>query len=139
MRGIFYEGRWYENTGMVCCRCGRPVYKSDVSEYIYQCFYCDEDLYSIETKEQDVRHLPPVMIARPVDGITINEQIEYLLDDTNNPRVFNNKQDAETFLIAHGFTAEELEHLYFVDVIEIDEPLLSNWILNDSYQCDKAL
>ena len=46
MSGIFHEGRWYENTDMICRRCGRPVYDSDNPEYRYQCFHCDEDFYS---------------------------------------------------------------------------------------------
>ena len=28
-RGIFHGRHWYKNTGMVCKRCGNPVYKSD--------------------------------------------------------------------------------------------------------------
>ena len=87
MSGIFHEGRWYENTDMICRRCGRPVYDSDNPEYRYQCFHCDEDFYSIEVEEQDALYLPPVMVARPVDGITLNEALEYLLDDTGNKRI----------------------------------------------------
>ena len=90
MSGIFHEGRWYENTDMICRRCGRPVYDSDNPEYRYPCFHCDEDFYSIEVEEQDALYLPPVMVARPVDGITLNEALEYLLDDTGKTRIFQN-------------------------------------------------
>lgn len=38
---------------MVCRRCGHPVYASDNPEYSYQCFHCDEDLYSFEVAERD--------------------------------------------------------------------------------------
>lgn len=48
MGGILYNGRWYADTGMVCHRCRYPVYRSDSPEYVYQCFTCDEDLYSFE-------------------------------------------------------------------------------------------
>lgn len=51
--GSFHEGRWYEDTGMICRRCGHPVYRSDLAEYAYQCFHCDEDLYSFEAMEPD--------------------------------------------------------------------------------------
>lgn len=34
----------------VCSRCGFEVFPSELEEYEYQCFYHDEDLYSIETK-----------------------------------------------------------------------------------------
>lgn len=121
MSGIFHEGRWYENTDMVCRRCGHPVYESDIPEYSYQCFHCDEDLYSFEATEQDAHYLPPVIAARPVDGITINERLEYLLDDTGRPCVFQNQPEAEAFLLAHGFTGEDLEHFYFVEVAENEE------------------
>lgn len=32
-----------------CNRCENKVSKSDLKEYDYQCFECDEDLYKIET------------------------------------------------------------------------------------------
>lgn len=121
MSGIFHEGRFYENTDMVCRCCGHPVYESDNPEYSYQCFHCDEDLYSFEAEEQDGLYLPPVMVARPVDGITINEELEYLLDDTEKPRVFPNQPEAEGYLLAHGFNGEALEHFYFVEVTENEE------------------
>lgn len=121
MSGVFHEGRWYENTDMICRRCGHPVYESDNPEYSYQCFHCDEDLYSFEAMEQDAHDLPLVIVARPVDGITINEQLEYLLDDDNEPRAFPNQPEAEAFLLAHGIDGETLEHFYFVEVAENGE------------------
>ena len=47
------DSRNYENTGLVCRRCGHPVYESDNAEYPYQCFHCDEDLFSFEVVSQD--------------------------------------------------------------------------------------
>lgn len=122
MSGIFINGKWYENTGMICRRCGKPVYESDNPEYTYQCFMCDEDLYSFEATEQDAQHLPKVLVARPIDGITINEDLEYLLDETGKAaQVFNNQPDAEAWLTALGYSPEDLERLYFVEYN--DEPL----------------
>ncbi len=121
MSGIFHEGRWYENTDMICRRCGGPLYESDIPEYSYQCFRCDEDFYSIEAVEQDAHYLPPVMVARPVEGITINEELEYLLDDTGQPRIFENQPVAEAFLLCHGCASEDLEYIYFVEVPENEE------------------
>lgn len=121
MIGIFHEGRWYENTDMVCRRCGHPVYESDNPEYGYQCFHCDEDMYSFEVKKQDGMYLPPVMVARPVDGITINEDLEYLLNDDGKPRIFTNQPEAECYLLAHGFDSEALEHVYFVEAADDEE------------------
>ncbi len=121
MSGIFHGGRFYENTDMVCHRCGHPVYESDNPEYRYQCFYCDEDLYSFEVREQDDLYLPPVMVARPVDGITLNEGLEYLLDDAGQPRIFDNQPEAECYLLAQGIDAGALEHFYFVEAAEDEE------------------
>ncbi len=118
MSGIFHEGRWYENTDLICRRCGQPVYESENPEYGYQCFHCDENLYAFEVEEQDGLYLPPVIVARPAQGISINEELEYLLDDAGNPRIFENQPAAEAFFLKNGFTVEDLENLYFVEVTE---------------------
>lgn len=116
MSGIFYEGHWYENTDMVCKLCGNPVYQSDNAEYSYQCFRCDEDLYSFEVEKQACPYLPKVAVARPVNGIALNGGLEYLLDESREIRVFHNQPEAEMFLLANGFISEDLEFLYFVEV-----------------------
>lgn len=121
MSGIFHEGRWYESTDMVCRRCGSPVYESDIPEYRYQCFGCDEDFYSFEVKEQDALYLPPVMVARPVHGITGSEALEYLLDDNGEPRIFQNQAEAKAFLLFHGFIGKALEDVYYEEVSEDGE------------------
>lgn len=115
---VFHDGHWYGNTDMVCKRCGNPVYQSDHAEYIYQCFRCDEDLYSFEVTEQDGFYLPKVIVARPVNGISLNGGLEYLLDGNKEVRVFNNQPEAEAFLLANGFIREDLEFLYFVEVAD---------------------
>lgn len=118
MSGIFFEGKWYENTDMICRRCGSPVYQSDNPEYAFQCFCCDEDLYEFEVKKQKARYLPPVMIARPIDGIALNDTLEYLLDGSGQPRVFNNQPQAEAFLLGHGVDLDDLEFFFFVEAEE---------------------
>ena len=40
-----------QRTNRVCSRCGNPVYVSDVEDYPYVCYHCDENMYSFETKE----------------------------------------------------------------------------------------
>lgn len=66
-------------------------------------------------------YLPPVMVARPIDGITLNGGLEYLLDDAGSRRIFRNQPEAEAFLSGHGLSSEELEHIYFVEVPENEE------------------
>ncbi|WP_161568773.1 hypothetical protein [Exiguobacterium sp. SH5S4] len=41
----------------LCSRCDSQVYKSDLEDYSYQCFECDEDLYFIETYVLDEEDL----------------------------------------------------------------------------------
>ena len=40
-----------QRTNRVCRRCGNPVYKSDVDNYPYVCYHCDENMYEFETYE----------------------------------------------------------------------------------------
>lgn len=35
-----------------CNMCGRHILKSDLEQYEYQCMYCDEDLFGIETRKK---------------------------------------------------------------------------------------
>lgn len=101
---------------MVCRRCRHPVYRSDLAEYTYQCFHCDEDLYSFEAMEPDGAYVPLVMVARPAGGITLNEGLEYLLDDEGNPRIFAGWREAEAYLLGHGVAGDDLKMVYFVEV-----------------------
>lgn len=105
---------------MVCRRCGHPVYRSDLAEYAYQCFHCDEDLYSFEAMEPDGVYVPPVMVARPVGGITLNEGLEYLLDDAGKPRIFAGWREAEAYLLGHGVAEADLETVYLIEIDEED-------------------
>ena len=115
MSGIFINGDWHENTDMICCRCKLPVWESNNPGYTYQCLNCDEDLYVHEVEEQDPHYLPKVIVARRVDGIIINTALEYVLDDSNEKRVFINKAAAEAFLLGAGLNSEDLEHMYFIE------------------------
>ena len=122
MSGIFHDGRWYENADLICLSCRQPVYEPKDSQSNYHCFHCGRALGITETEEQDSHWLPPVFVARPVDGITINEAIEYLLDDAGQRRIFENQPAAEAFLTASGYTTEELEHVYFVETEGAENP-----------------
>lgn len=121
MSGVFYEGEWFENIGRVCNRCGNPVYKSTLPQYSYQCFHHDEDLFTFEVSEATT--LPRVMVARPVDSITINTALEYILDATEEIRMFDNQPDAEVYLLSQGIPSEDLQFLHFIDCDGVpDEP-----------------
>lgn len=114
MSGVWHDNRWYPHTGFVCRNCGHPVFPADLAGqgYEYQCFFCDEDMFGFEVDTE--KSFPRVMVARPVDGITINEALEYLLDDTGQPRIFNNQLDAEAYLMAQSIPYDDLAFLYFI-------------------------
>lgn len=40
-----------------CNRCDNEVAESELKEYRYQCFECDEDLYTIETHSKDTAQI----------------------------------------------------------------------------------
>lgn len=133
MSGIFRDGHWYGNTGMVCRRCGSPAYLPGHAGYSYQCFRCDEDLYSFEVMRQDGLRFPKVAVARPVNGIALNGVLEYLLDGNRDVRIFNNQPEAEAFLLANGFINEDLEFLYFVEVDDgLQADCRERWVRPDT-------
>ena len=80
MSNYYFGGKAYEPTGRICRRCKARVWKSDNSDYSYQCFECDEDFYEFET--------------------------ELLPDYT--PKVLGTKEDGG--LIGFGFCDEECPH-----------------------------
>ena len=53
------------------------------------------------------------IVARPVNGITLNGELEFLLDDGGEVRVFDSEEQAREFLIAAG--PEELRHIVFIE------------------------
>ncbi len=56
-----------------------------------------------------------VVVARPVNGITVNGELEFLLDDGGGVRVFDSEEQARAFLIAAGVSPEELRHMVFIE------------------------
>ena len=96
----------------VCNRCGCRVWKSYNPEYKYQCFNCDEDLYSFEVRQRGKNEPPKsVRAAYMADG-----DLEYLTDKEDNPRVFLNQTDAELQLLQEGIPADDIKYLMFLEV-----------------------
>ncbi len=60
-----------------------------------------------------------IIVGRPVDGITINDALEFLLDDCGAVRLFNCPEEARSFLIAAGVGSEELRHMTFMEIQNI--------------------
>ena len=62
----------------------------------------------------------PVIITRAVNGISINGNNEYVMDDEQNVMKFSTAQDALNFLEAHGITNLE-DHLISVKKISDED------------------
>ena len=56
-----------------------------------------------------------VVVARPIGGITINNGLEFLLDDSGSIRVFDSPEQARSFLADAGVGPEELRHMTFME------------------------
>lgn len=56
-----------------------------------------------------------VIIGRPVDGITLNRELEFLLDDDGKVKVFDNPDQATSSLLAADIDSEELRHMVIME------------------------
>ena len=56
-----------------------------------------------------------VVVCRPLEGITINTEVEYVLDDDGEIKEFEDVETAEEWLREHGVTEEIMELLFFVN------------------------
>lgn len=55
-----------------------------------------------------------VIIGRPINGISLNGN-EYILNEDGTLRTWNDRDEAETFLLLHGATYEEIENFYVIE------------------------
>lgn len=79
------------------------------------------------------------VIARPVNGITINSELEFLLDDSGAVQVFDSSDQARSFLIAAGVEPEELRHMTIMEscgtCCRCGSPLFKSLLPGYAYQC----
>ena len=79
------------------------------------------------------------VVARPVDGITINGDLGFLLDDGGEVKVFDSPEEARSFLIANGIIPEELRHMTFMESCgtcrRCGSPLFKSLLDGYAYQC----
>ena len=80
-----------------------------------------------------------VVVARPIDGITINSELEFLLNDSGAVRVFDSPKQARTFLADAGVDPEELRHMTFMESCgtcrRCGSPLFKSLLDGYAYQC----
>ncbi len=78
-----------------------------------------------DQESQDSRWIRPrgglrmgqIVIARPINGISINGN-EYVLDESNEVKTFDNTTEAVNFLKENGCTDEEIEGFSFLEQAE---------------------
>lgn len=79
------------------------------------------------------------VVARPVNGITLNGDLEFLLDDDGAVRVFDSEEQARDFLIAAGVEPEELNHISIMEscgtCCKCGSPLFKSLMPDYAYQC----
>ena len=114
MSGIFIGGVFHENTDLIHRKCKSPVWESDKPGFEYQCLSCKEDFDAAETEEQDPHYHPPVYLARPLNGVPANPEIEYIVDGNQQIRHFKNQIEAEMFLTGCGVNLDK-EVFYFIE------------------------
>ena len=80
-----------------------------------------------------------VVVARPIDGITINSELEFLLDDSGSVRVFDSLEQAKLFLTDAGIGSEELRHMIFMEscgtCCRCGKPLFKSLLPGYTFQC----
>ena len=79
------------------------------------------------------------VVALPIDGITINTKLEFLLDDNDEVLIFDNQEQARSFLTAAGVEPEELRHMTIMESCGIcrkcGSPLFKSLLPGYDYQC----
>ena len=80
-----------------------------------------------------------VVVARPIDGITINAELEFLLDDSGAVRVFDSTEQARSFLTDIGVDSEELRHMTIMEscgtCCRCGSPLFKSLSPGYTFQC----
>ena len=79
------------------------------------------------------------IVVRPVNGITLNGDLEFLLDDAGEVKVFSSPEEAQSFLIANGVDAEGLRHMTITEscgtCCRCGSPLFKSLLPGYDYQC----
>ncbi len=79
------------------------------------------------------------IVARPVNGITLNGDLEFLLDDNSEVRMFDSEEQAKEFLTAAGVEPEALRHMTIMESCgtcrKCGSPLFKSLIDGYDLQC----
>lgn len=80
-----------------------------------------------------------VIVGRPINGITINEELEFLLNDDDTMLYFDDVGCAKQYLADKGISEEEMEHMKFIESCgrcrRCGAPLFYSFVPDYKYQC----
>ena len=79
------------------------------------------------------------VVARPVNGITLNGELEYLLDDSGAVLIFDSPEQAMSFLTAAGVEPEDLRQMTIMEscgtCCKCGSPLFRSLMPDYAFQC----
>jgi len=79
------------------------------------------------------------IVARPIDGITLNGELEFLLDDSGEIMMFDSPEQAKSFLISNEVDTEELRHMTIMESCgacrKCGSPLFRSFLDGYAYRC----
>ena len=79
------------------------------------------------------------VVAHPVNGITLNGDLEFLLDDSGAVQVFDSPEQARSYLTAAGVEPEELRHMTIMESCgtcrKCGSPLFKSLMPDYAFQC----
>lgn len=79
------------------------------------------------------------VVARPINGVTINSELEFLLDNGGTVRVFDSPEQAKSFLADAGVDPEELCHMTIMEscgtCCRCGSPLFKSLSPGYTFQC----
>jgi len=116
-----------------CPECGRhpAIWGRPRLSYFCGCGHCGlycqghvmkeviHDWNARKNLNKNGKKLSRVVVARPYDGIPINTEMEYLLDDDNDLLFFNNEYNAKAYLLEHGCGEDELAMMRFEEAADV--------------------
>lgn len=80
-----------------------------------------------------------VIVGQPVNGISINSELEFLLDNEGSVRYFESTDTAKAFLKENGYTEEDLASFTLMESCGIcrrcGAPLFKSLLPEYDYQC----
>lgn len=74
-------------TNLICRRCGKPLYTSDIEGYPFVCFECDENYYGIEARVPENEHIKLYITISEKRYENIRKKIKELSLKNNDPAI----------------------------------------------------